>query len=233
VNLCCPACNQPMGLANLRPLVRAAECDGCREVFSFSDEGSGQLRARSQCPAQPQAITVERPATRATSANGYRSLPQLEAQRRGALLLKWRWRPIASHEMLLASIALDAVAIWALWALGEPKWLGWLGFTPILAVGIAATYLSVALFFNKTRLCLQASQLSITHGPLPWPGNRSILTSDIRKLRVRQKAGMRRGSERFEVLVEGATESRSLFAFLGSLEEAEFVVWVLNEQLAP
>lgn len=55
-----------------------------------------------------------------------------------------------------------------------------------VAVGILLTYTVLAGYLNTTEIRLAGSLLSITHGPLPWPGNTQIPVTDLDQLYTRE-----------------------------------------------
>ena len=51
-----------------------------------------------------------------------------------------------------------------------------------VAVGVGLTYYTVAGFVNSTVLRVSEGQLAVRQGPFPWPGNRTLHTSDLDQL---------------------------------------------------
>ena len=58
--------------------------------------------------------------------------------------------------------------------------------------GLWAMYRTIALLVNRTTIEVVSDQLSIRHGPLPYPGNRSVQRSELKEIRTEQtsKAGI-------------------------------------------
>lgn len=51
-----------------------------------------------------------------------------------------------------------------------------------VAAGVFVAYMALTGFVNRTLFTVQDGVLTVKHGPLPWPGNRSITTADIQQL---------------------------------------------------
>jgi hypothetical protein len=50
------------------------------------------------------------------------------------------------------------------------------------AVGIGLTYFVVCSYVNRTVIRVTGNTLSVTHGPLPWPGGKELDAKDIKQL---------------------------------------------------
>jgi len=64
----------------------------------------------------------------------------------------------------------------------EAPWFTYLILLPFLALGLYLAYYTLTRILNKTVIQLTASELSIQHGPLPWPGNRLLPVSGLKQL---------------------------------------------------
>jgi hypothetical protein len=51
-----------------------------------------------------------------------------------------------------------------------------------LSAGVFLTYYTIAGIYNRTIITVGQGKLSIQHGPLPWPGNRTLQGSEINQL---------------------------------------------------
>ncbi|MCA9210143.1 MAG: hypothetical protein KDA55_17415, partial [Planctomycetales bacterium] len=56
-----------------------------------------------------------------------------------------------------------------------------------VAVGVFLTYLTLSMFVNKTVIRVANGELSVRHGPLPWPGKRNLLAHEIQQLYVTEQ----------------------------------------------
>lgn len=105
----------------------------------------------------------------------------------GELVVTWRWFNPAMHLFLLFFvIAWDAFLLF--WYFGAPGQDGdWITMVfPIahVAVGAALTYFVLAGFVNRTTVRAARGVLTVSHGPLPWAGNRRIARADLKQLYV-------------------------------------------------
>jgi predicted RNA-binding Zn-ribbon protein involved in translation (DUF1610 family) len=57
-----------------------------------------------------------------------------------------------------------------------------------LAVGVGLTYSTLCGFFNRTVLEVTRDELSVWFEPLPWLGEKTVKTSDLKQLYCKEKA---------------------------------------------
>ena len=95
-------------------------------------------------------------------------------------VIRFRWHSPQSKWLLLFVLCSPI-------ALG----IGWNGLLAShYAQAILATldscflYVALAGWFNSSTITLTVDQLSVRHGPFPWPGNRSLPAKSIRSLEV-------------------------------------------------
>ncbi|MES2594287.1 MAG: hypothetical protein V4662_03070 [Verrucomicrobiota bacterium] len=50
------------------------------------------------------------------------------------------------------------------------------------ALGVATVYLLLAMLINRTRITVTSSEVSVTHGPLPWRGEGKVPVGQIDQL---------------------------------------------------
>jgi hypothetical protein len=53
------------------------------------------------------------------------------------------------------------------------------------SIGILGAYRVAAEWLNRTWILLDPEYVSVRHGPLPWPGNRKVAASQIKRLHTR------------------------------------------------
>lgn len=51
-----------------------------------------------------------------------------------------------------------------------------------VAVGIGLTYSTIAGFVNRTEIVVGGGEVAVRHGPLPWPGGKTLPTPEITQL---------------------------------------------------
>src|SRR6266545_6110628 len=103
----------------------------------------------------------------------------------GGLTLIYTWFRPTYVFMLLFCIVWDSFLVfWYRTALAHPSPSSIALWFPIghVAVGIGLTYSTIAGFVNRTRVGVNAGEITIRHGPMPWIGNRNIPAGEIRQL---------------------------------------------------
>ncbi len=103
----------------------------------------------------------------------------------GGLTLIYTWfRPLYVL-MLFFCIFWDGFLVfWYRTALAHPSPGSIMLWFPLLhvGVGVGITYSTIAGFLNRTRVTVNAGEVTIRHGPLPWIGNRNVPAGEIRQL---------------------------------------------------
>ena len=149
-----------------------AKCRACNAVFGFADlVGGGPERSDEPVP-MPKCFVVENWG------------PELSLTR--------HWYSHALWIMVPFCILWDGFLI--VWfsasfgvIFGQPDaWIAgvfMLLFSVLhVAVGVVMTYATLCGFMNRTVLRVSGGELTVRHGPLPFPGNRQVLTADIKQL---------------------------------------------------
>lgn len=101
--------------------------------------------------------------------------------------VSWRWySPISFVSLALYAAGL-AVAYVAVEAVREGRVVGdWRH--PVVGLAIAwvfiSTWVTLALFVNRTTVRVAGGALTVTHGPLFWPGGRRFRASDVTAVTV-------------------------------------------------
>lgn len=90
-----------------------------------------------------------------------------------------------------------------------------------VTMGIGISYLTLAHLINRTRIIVTHSHVSVAHGPLPWPGNRSVATAQInqffcKEFRRRTNQGLQK---RYQVWVLMSDGTQSKLVDLGLAPE--------------
>ena len=102
------------------------------------------------------------------------------------LVLSYRWFSPAHLFMLVFCVFwIGFLVVWYGLALsrhaGPADPMVWF---PLLhvAVGIGITYSTIAGFVNRTTITVGGGELTVRHGPLPWPGGRVVPAHEIVQL---------------------------------------------------
>ena len=101
----------------------------------------------------------------------------------GGLRASIRW---FSWTRLFMYLPWTIVGFLLAWFFGEvwfQNYYMWLFFIlPCLALGLGGTYLCLTILFNSSTIQVAGGELGVHHGPLPFPGNRSVQCSDLKLL---------------------------------------------------
>lgn len=77
-----------------------------------------------------------------------------------------------------------------------------------VAVGVGLTYYVLTGWINRTYIYIGQGKLGVRHGPLPWPGNLGIETSDLKQLYA--KANTSAFYQSFQLSILPAYEVRAV-----------------------
>jgi hypothetical protein len=96
-------------------------------------------------------------------------------------------------------------------------------FFPILhlLIGVLMTYATIGGFVNRTELRVAGGELTVRHGPLPWPGNRQLLTAKIKQLYCTESVYRSKNRTRRSYSVLAVIEDNDKIELVSSLQELE------------
>ena len=160
-----------------------------------------------------------------------------------SLRVSWRWFTMASLGLLLFCVLWDSFLVtWYAAAFGrtdsgsETPWM--MVVFPIghVAVGIGMTYFTVASFVNTSAVEISDESVRVHHGPMPWPGNRVVPSSEIEQVYCTEGGGWASYSNRYRqvyrvqiALKDGS--SRVLVKGLADLEMALYIEQAIEVKL--
>ncbi|HEU4558825.1 MAG TPA: hypothetical protein VFS20_13285 [Longimicrobium sp.] len=165
----CPECRVPVAADDVNLSTGLAKCRTCNSVFRFDNHPELAAPARRRAPVlKPEHVEVY---------EGY-----------GDITIRYRWfGPKYIFFAVFCLIWNGFLLFWytMAWAAGSTIMM----LFPILhvAAGVFLTYTTFAGFFNSTTVALDGSQLSVRHGPLPWPGNLTLSTLEVQQLYCEEK----------------------------------------------
>ena len=104
-----------------------------------------------------------------------------------------------------------------------------------LAVGVGMTYFVLCSFVNRTRIKVSMGQLTVRHGPLPWPGNYTMNSADVEQVYCQSKFHNGKNGGRFTyevhaVLLDGTKQK--LVSGLDDPDQAIFIEQQLEDHLS-
>lgn len=207
----CERCGAEVPEGKVRSDLGLAECASCGLVFLFSvqpDELVAERQPRNglsgrdvarKLVAMPEHyfVDLEGPASIGSELSGpYRGEARAGKRGRATSRVRIRWARERSGQEnqafgFLSGCGIVAVALWTANEAMHPRRTNdhlairvTLGCFAVLfaALGIFLAYSTLANMVNTTTVSLVDGLLRVTHGPLPWPGDKRIYASDIEQI---------------------------------------------------
>jgi hypothetical protein len=222
MHLTCRDCGAAIPAEDINIERGIAKCSACNAVIDVEQAvhasgGPAAVRPRPRVP-QPPGIMLE------DLGDGLR--------------LTRRWFTCAAVFLTFFCIAWDGFLVfWYSMALRpDAPWIMAVFPSLHLAVGVGLTYLTLALYLNRTRLEVANGRLSVSSGPLPWPGNRDLDLSEIEQLYCRESASRSNdnGSVSYSYSVSAVLKGGREVKLLSSLpnrEQALFIEQIVEQYL--
>lgn len=92
-----------------------------------------------------------------------------------------------------------------------------------LGVGVGLTYTALAGFYNSTSVTAGQGKLTIQHGPLPWPGSRTLPASEIVQLYSEQRMVQSRNGAHPRYQLSAITRENRKIRLIANLDEPDKV----------
>jgi hypothetical protein len=184
VALKCPSCNAPLQAPD--------------DVPRFTCQFCGMSVVPAEARRAADAVAGDSPVTESAAKPAVPIPEKLQIDEFGdELTLSWRWFSPAVFFLLPFAIAWNAFLVgWYAMAgsmpdvMPAPMRIIFLVF-PIahVAVGLGLIYAVVTMLLNRTTLRIRHGQLQVTHGPIYYPGGRTLAVDDIDQLYCGTAAG--------------------------------------------
>lgn len=213
----CKECSRdiPAEDVNIDNLV--AKCRSCNAVFSFAEE----LGARGDSPPPEPEARLKVPLPRGIT----------EETMGRSLLLKRRWFTRKVFFLIFFCTFWDGfLVLWYSLAVKEGAPLVMVIFPVFhVAVGAVITYLAAASIVNTTVINVERGTISIRHGPLPWPGNRTIDSSDLEQLYAEKRFHRTKHGGYHTYELSAVLKSGGRIKLLAGLEDPEQALYLEQE----
>lgn len=173
MQLDCPECSSRILADDINVHTAIAKCRECNAVFGFAhlleDTRTGAESYYKPPVAMPEGMNVERTGM--------------------GLTISRRWFAWSILFLFFFCIAWDSFLVfWYKMAFTtKAPWIMVVFPIAHVAVGVGLTYTVLAGFLNSTVIRVDTREISITHGPLPWPGNRVIAAQEVDQLFCQEK----------------------------------------------
>lgn len=215
VQIACPKCSKTVPPEEINIQAALAKCAPCGAVFGIAHLVPG---------AAPAKLPVEMP-------------PSFSIEREGfTLTLVRRWYSWTAWGLAFFCVFWDGFLIfWYSMALAGKAPLVALVF-PLLHVGVGVfiTYTCLAQFLNRTRFRVGYDSVDVRHGPVWWPGDKSVPRHDIEQLYVEEvrKSGKHGPTFTYTVrLVLQGGRKLELVSGLPDAEQARYVEQQVEAEL--
>jgi predicted Zn finger-like uncharacterized protein len=216
----CPKCGTLIRSDDINLANMAAKCRRCDSLLDLKPLLSTAGEGADHAPAQRPIIPTPR---------GFR----IDETARGLRIVR-RWFAPGFLILALFCIAWDSFLVfWYFMAFANWNWMAILFPILHLAIGVGLTYTALTGFVNRTVITVEDGQLTVRHGPLPWPGNRRLSTAEIGQLFTEQNLQRSNNGQNFtyrlcavmndgrkEVVLAGSEEMDDML-FLEQRLEAE------------
>lgn len=167
----CTNCGAAVKAEEVDLHTRLAKCVLCDEVFSIGDQvaarAPGRQRREALAAPPPPSMRVERSASH--------------------LILSRSWFTPMAFGLLLFCVMWDSfLVLWYATTLSSQiasfQWIAIVFPLGHVAVGVGLTWTVVAMFLNTTTIQADYEALSVRHGPVKWPGNKSMRAEEITQI---------------------------------------------------
>lgn len=226
----CTSCGAEVPARDINLDRLLAKCEKCDAIFDIGGlvpraDGQTQAGVRRAVP-MPKRITIVSDEL-SPGIDTYRGSAAPNAR----LVVERSWFSASLFFLLFFCVFWDGFLV--VWYIGLSQAKGNSGsivaaIFPIFHVGagVFITYTMLAGFLNKTRIAIESGNLVIRHGPLPWPGNRTIPTDDLAQLFCDEQVGSK-GPRSYSL--NAMTKSSDKLVLLKGLPDADQALYL--EQL--
>lgn len=204
----CVECGREIPAADVNLDTALAKCTGCNAVFGIMDQIPGAPATHSEA-SPPREVPL--PSRFTMDDFG------------GTLRIQFRWFTPMVFFLLFFCIFWDGfLVVWYTIAFTTNGPL-MMKLFPLLhvAVGVGLSWFVLATFVNRTTISVGDGACVVKHGPLPWPGNRNLMSDDIEQLDVVRKTRVNKGRVTHYYDVEARLRDGSKTKLVSSLSESD------------
>lgn len=208
MQLNCQNCGREIPADNIHLDNMLAKCAACNAVFSFADNIGGTPR-QINIPT-PQGIEVD--------------------NIRGELNITRRWFSWKYVAMAVFALFWNGfMIVWHAISLSGGVWFMSLFGLIHTGVGLWLIYYVLGGFLNSTRISIGLGGLQIRHGPIPFPGNKSVDVANIEQLYCKDRLHRGKNSQYYTYEVHLITKSGEHDKLLTGLDKEEHALYVEQE----
>ena len=181
----CKSCGAPLAPENVVERLNMARCGHCGAVFAVerTEPQAGTRRDRPQVPL-PKGMEV--------------------VDLGSSFEIRRRWfSPVFLFLVFFCLFWNGFMIVWHGIALSQGLWFMSCFGLIHTAVGVALLYYTVAGFVNTTVVRVAQGLIEVQHGPLPWPGNKSLEAHEVEQSYCREQVNRNKNGSQctYEVMV--------------------------------
>lgn len=209
----CRSCGKDVPAEDVNLDKGLAKCRACHAVFDFSGQvktAAAPKRNRGEIPMPANLVVAESPT----------SLAVVRRWGRGpAIFLIF----FAGFWNLVVSVFVVAAASGTLKdEQGQrPGAFIWLFLAPFILVGAGTAYVALAFLLNRTTIKVEGTALTVTHGPIRWPGARTLDAAQIHQLYCTEYVAYRQNNvPQYRLVVNALMLDGSRLKLIKGVEDA-------------
>jgi hypothetical protein len=152
----------------------------------------------------------------------------------GVFRIYWKWPRLVAVPLTIFSFAWDTFLLFWYWGIAGRSDTTLIEIVfPVghVAVGLILPYVAIAFWTNRTTVSVTGGEVTVAHGPVPFPGNRRIPITDLRQLFCVVRHG-RRGNPTYAVMARlSSGREMMLISGLAHDREARFLEERIEQRL--
>jgi hypothetical protein len=145
-----------------------------------------------------------------------------------SLNIVYRWWSFKYLFLVVFCIAWDSFLVfwYSMVSQGAP-WIMILFPIGHVAVGVGLTYYTIAGFMNRTFITINQQWITVTHGPLPWIGNKRIDRIQVGQLYAEElRSQSSRGGTSFQYLLNIILRDNTKLKLLAGLPSPDIALFI-------
>ncbi|HEX7901634.1 MAG TPA: hypothetical protein VF950_28000 [Planctomycetota bacterium] len=177
MRIICVSCRKEIPAGDVNIDTSLAKCLACHAVFDFTDQVKGgsapaKKRDRGEIP-MPKNLVV---------AEGMQSLDIVRKWARGPAFFFLFFSGFWNSIVMVFVVAAASGGFKDESGDGFVGWFIWVFLTPFILIGLGTGYAAIALLLNKTTIKVEGTELKVSHGPMRWPGAKTLDAARIDQL---------------------------------------------------
>jgi hypothetical protein len=230
-SLSCRACGAAFTADAVDRRLAIVSCAHCGALFDLAARAD---RVPTGDAATPVTLSLEAAPSGSAPERAPVPLPDgfTVSDRRGTLAVRWRWFRFKHLLMLFFCVAWDSFLVfWYGIALTQPDtpWLMVVFPLAHVAVGVGLTYATLAGLLNRTTIQVDATRLTVRHGPVPWRPQPTLMRRELEQLYVTREVSRGKNGVSVTFSVRAVTRDHSGLALVKGLDQLDQALWLEQE----